>query len=216
MLLTKPFYATFTGKPIADAHSSSQVLLCLSADSRGRSRPPRRSGRGRRQGRSRARSRTWADDVRPQLRGSRRPSLGADVDGPGSWPSKGAQRRRMPLLTRLALRRRAMPVEPDCHRSKSPPSAGCPTSPRAWSATCASAGRSRRSGATIGFACSTPRSRARRNISASSRSTRCRPIDDGEVQMFESGAILIHIGEQDERLLPDAITHSRMRAIAVD
>ena len=33
MLLTKPFYATFTPKPIADAHVSSQVLLCLSADS---------------------------------------------------------------------------------------------------------------------------------------------------------------------------------------
>jgi predicted lactoylglutathione lyase len=34
MLLTKPFYATFTRKPIADAHSTSQVLLCLSKDSR--------------------------------------------------------------------------------------------------------------------------------------------------------------------------------------
>ena len=33
MLLTKPFYATFTGKPIADAHQSSQVLLCISCDS---------------------------------------------------------------------------------------------------------------------------------------------------------------------------------------
>ena len=33
MLLTKPFYSTFTGKPIADAHNSSQVLLAISADS---------------------------------------------------------------------------------------------------------------------------------------------------------------------------------------
>ena len=33
MLLTKPFYATFTSKPIADAHATSQVLLALSADS---------------------------------------------------------------------------------------------------------------------------------------------------------------------------------------
>ncbi len=33
MLLTKPFYSTFTGKPIADAHASSQVLLAISADS---------------------------------------------------------------------------------------------------------------------------------------------------------------------------------------
>jgi predicted lactoylglutathione lyase len=33
MLLTKPFYSTFTRKPIADAHDSSQVLLCISCDS---------------------------------------------------------------------------------------------------------------------------------------------------------------------------------------
>ena len=33
MLLTKPFYATFPGTPIADAHATSQVLLALSADS---------------------------------------------------------------------------------------------------------------------------------------------------------------------------------------
>jgi len=33
MLLTHPFYATFTRKPIADAHTSSQVLLCLSCGS---------------------------------------------------------------------------------------------------------------------------------------------------------------------------------------
>lgn len=35
MLLTKPFYSTFTSKPIADAHSSSAVLLCVSCDSAG-------------------------------------------------------------------------------------------------------------------------------------------------------------------------------------
>jgi hypothetical protein len=33
MLLTKPFYSTFTSKPIADAQQTSQVLICLSADS---------------------------------------------------------------------------------------------------------------------------------------------------------------------------------------
>ena len=32
MLLSHSFYSTFTSKPIADAHSTSQVLLCLSAD----------------------------------------------------------------------------------------------------------------------------------------------------------------------------------------
>ncbi|MET9847501.1 VOC family protein [Streptomyces ossamyceticus] len=34
MLLTKPFYATFTKKEIADATRTSEVLLCLSAESR--------------------------------------------------------------------------------------------------------------------------------------------------------------------------------------
>ena len=34
MLLTHDFYRTFTRKPIADAHQSSQVLLALSADSK--------------------------------------------------------------------------------------------------------------------------------------------------------------------------------------
>jgi predicted lactoylglutathione lyase len=34
MLLTHDLYKTFTGKPIADAHQSSQVLLALSADSK--------------------------------------------------------------------------------------------------------------------------------------------------------------------------------------
>jgi hypothetical protein len=33
MLLRHEFYSTFTGKPIADAHGSSQVLLCISCDS---------------------------------------------------------------------------------------------------------------------------------------------------------------------------------------
>ncbi len=33
MLLTHPFYGTFTRKPIADAHESSQVMLCISCDS---------------------------------------------------------------------------------------------------------------------------------------------------------------------------------------
>lgn len=33
MLLTHPFYSTFTRKPIADANNSSQVMLCISCDS---------------------------------------------------------------------------------------------------------------------------------------------------------------------------------------
>ncbi|MDQ3246873.1 MAG: VOC family protein [Pseudomonadota bacterium] len=34
MLLKHDFYKTFTGKEIADAHRTSQVLLCISCDSR--------------------------------------------------------------------------------------------------------------------------------------------------------------------------------------
>lgn len=34
MLLDRAFYATFTTKEIADAHRTSEVLLCLSRDSR--------------------------------------------------------------------------------------------------------------------------------------------------------------------------------------
>ncbi|MFS4096628.1 VOC family protein [Streptomyces sp. AF1A] len=34
MLLTKPFYASFTKKQIADATATSEVLICLSAESR--------------------------------------------------------------------------------------------------------------------------------------------------------------------------------------
>ncbi|MBU0604161.1 MAG: VOC family protein [Gammaproteobacteria bacterium] len=34
MLLTEPFFAGFTGKPIADAHTSTEVLVCISRDSR--------------------------------------------------------------------------------------------------------------------------------------------------------------------------------------
>ena len=33
MLLSKPFYAGFTSKPIGDAHQTSQVLLAISCDS---------------------------------------------------------------------------------------------------------------------------------------------------------------------------------------
>jgi predicted lactoylglutathione lyase len=35
MLLKHDFYSTFTRKPIADAHATSQVLLAISADSAG-------------------------------------------------------------------------------------------------------------------------------------------------------------------------------------
>ncbi|MEO8385589.1 MAG: VOC family protein [Betaproteobacteria bacterium] len=34
MLLTEPFFQTFTKKPVADATKSTEVLVCLSTDSR--------------------------------------------------------------------------------------------------------------------------------------------------------------------------------------
>ena len=34
MLLTHAFYSSFTGKPIADAHQTSEVMICLSAENR--------------------------------------------------------------------------------------------------------------------------------------------------------------------------------------
>ena len=34
MLLAEPFFQSFTNKPIADARASTEVLLCLSCDSR--------------------------------------------------------------------------------------------------------------------------------------------------------------------------------------
>ena len=34
MLLVREFFATFTGKPVADAHASTEVIVCLGCDSR--------------------------------------------------------------------------------------------------------------------------------------------------------------------------------------
>lgn len=34
MLLVEPFFASFTDKPLADAHSVTEVLVCLSVESR--------------------------------------------------------------------------------------------------------------------------------------------------------------------------------------
>jgi hypothetical protein len=34
MLLVEPFFQSFTGKPIADANKTTEVLVCLSAESR--------------------------------------------------------------------------------------------------------------------------------------------------------------------------------------
>ena len=81
MLLTHDKFGQFTSKKIADAKATSEVLICLSADSRDAvddmvAKAPRR-GRRRRSGPEAG----LRLHVRPQLRGSGRPHLGSDVDG---------------------------------------------------------------------------------------------------------------------------------------
>ena len=86
MLLTHAFFATFTPKPIANARQTSEVLIALSRDSRadvdsidyGR-------GRRRRQGRH-PRASGHGLHVLARVRGSGRPRVRADVDGPGAIP----------------------------------------------------------------------------------------------------------------------------------
>ena len=84
MLLSHPFYSTFTSKPIADAHGSSQVMLCISCDSPAEvdriiDAAATAGGKIDQSLRSEDRRRP---DVRPRLRGPGRPPVGADVDGP--------------------------------------------------------------------------------------------------------------------------------------
>lgn len=86
------------------------------------------------------------------------------------------------------------------HKSRSPRSAGCRSSPRAWSATCAPAGRWKEAGLDY-----------RVRLLGQERPAEYlkeQPFDqvpilnDGGVQLFESGAIIQYIGEKSETLLP--------------
>ena len=80
MLLTHDKFRQFTPKKIADAKTSSEVLICLSADSR----EAVDDMVGKAQARAAGRSLPEAGlrlHVWPQFRGSRRPHLGSDVDG---------------------------------------------------------------------------------------------------------------------------------------
>ena len=77
MLLGHAFYQTFTGKQIADAHKTSEVLLCLSRDSRSDVDAIVEAGRRHRA----APAAGHGLHVRSRVRGSRRPHLRADVDG---------------------------------------------------------------------------------------------------------------------------------------
>lgn len=67
MLLTHEKWATFTDRAIPDAHTTAQVLLCLSEEPRGRRRRGRARSQGRRPGRPQ-RQTGLRLHVRPQLR----------------------------------------------------------------------------------------------------------------------------------------------------
>ena len=80
MLMTHDKYRYFTTKKIADAKTTSQVLLCITADSRAEvddivGKAGARRRRDRSVTRGRIRLHVW-----PQFRGSRRPSLGRELD----------------------------------------------------------------------------------------------------------------------------------------
>ena len=76
MLLVEKFFGSFTNKAICDTAKATETLTCVACDSRDAGGRPRREGaRRRRQGAAPgAGSRLH---VRPRLRGSRRPHLGA-------------------------------------------------------------------------------------------------------------------------------------------
>ena len=89
-----------------------------------------------------------------------------------------------------------MPINPNA-RSRSPPSTGSRRSHTGWCATCACAGRWRKSGSTTGSRL-LGGDRARPTMSTSSRSTRSRASATEPVKIFESGAIVQYIGEKSE------------------
>ena len=187
MLLTHDFYRTFTTKEIADPSRTSGVLLALSCDSRGRRR---RHGRARGRGRRNSRSRPEAGyrlHVRPQLRGSRRPSLGTALDGPDGRRARRARRREP---GRLSDAGRAIRDDRD-HRLP----LGARRSPRPGPRPARPLGAGGDRPALSG---------------PPARRDEPRPADyfdeqpfgqvpayrDGEVQLFESGAILLHLGDR--------------------
>ena len=87
MLLVTDFFKTFTGKPVADAHQSTEVLVALSCDSRAHvdelvaARARRRRGAAQPAG---SRLHVFA-----RLRGPGRPRLGAGVHGAGRGAAPG-------------------------------------------------------------------------------------------------------------------------------
>ena len=111
MLLTHDKFRQFTPKAIADARTTSEVLICISADSREdvdamveKAAPA--GGKRRSRPEAGLRLHVW-----PQLRGSGRPYLGSDVDGRRGALPPATNRPR--LSYRAARRRR--PGASCCH-----------------------------------------------------------------------------------------------------
>ncbi len=142
---------------------------------------------GRRQGRPGTEAGHGRADVRPQLRGSRRPSLGSHVDG-----RQGRRAGRLGVRGGLSHAGQST-----TRRSRSRAFRWVPDSPQGWSATCASAGRWRKPGSTIGCACSA--SSARPEYLLEQPFDQVPAFSDGDVHIFETGAIVQYIGEQSER-----------------
>ena len=104
MLLTHEKFAQFTPKRIADAQTTSEVLICISADSRegvdAITEKALAAG-----GKRAAREAGLRLHVRPQLRGSGRPYLGADVDGHGGRDRGDGRARNGDRLNEMIPRR---------------------------------------------------------------------------------------------------------------
>ena len=81
MLLTEPFFKTFTKKEICNANSHTEGLFALSCESRAEVdemvKKASRGGRQARHGSPRSRVHVWLELLRP-----RRPPLGGSLDGP--------------------------------------------------------------------------------------------------------------------------------------
>ena len=94
-----------------------------------------------------------------------------------------------------------MPINPNAAIEITALQLGARRSRRAWSATFALAGRSRRPGLDYRVRL-LERASGRPNISQEQPFDQVPCFNDGKVQIFESGAIVQYIGEKSEALLP--------------
>jgi len=81
MLLTHDKFSQFTPRKIADAKTSTEVLICISADSRDAVDDMVGKAQAAGGGVDPCPRQDYGFMYGPQFRGSRRPHLGSDVDG---------------------------------------------------------------------------------------------------------------------------------------